>query len=65
MVREKIRDRSQVQNCTQISILSAKSVSKNSQTKKPRTIRRKVRGFKKKPPRKFGNAELGGDNNDE
>ncbi|MCZ8358913.1 MAG: IS630 family transposase [Microcystis sp. LE19-388.1G] len=48
MVRGKIRDRSQVQNRTQISILSAKSVAKNSQTKKPRTIRRKVRRFKKK-----------------
>ncbi|GCL50774.1 putative transposase [Microcystis aeruginosa NIES-3804] len=48
MARGKIRDRSQVQTRTQISILSAKSVSKNSQTKKPRTIRRKVGRFKKK-----------------
>jgi len=48
LLSKKVSDRSQVQNCTQISILSAKSVSKNSQTKKPRTIRRKVRGFKKK-----------------
>ncbi|BCU11143.1 hypothetical protein [Microcystis aeruginosa] len=65
MIRGKIREKSQVQNRTQISILSDKSVSKNSQNKKPRTIIRKVRRFSKKTPRKFGNAELGGDDNDE
>ena len=65
MVRGKIRERSQGQNRHKLVYYRLKASPKIARPKSLEQSEERLEDLKKKPPRKFGNAEFGGDNNDE
>ena len=65
MVRGKIRERSQGQNRHKLVYYRLKASPKIARPKSLEQSEERLEDFKKKTPRKFGNAELGGDKNDE